>query len=302
MQHAYTRNRFGLLLALLTITSGVAPWPVSAQSVRDRQLAARDHVNQGNYLMGQNKFQEAVDQYKQALEIDPTNNVAKDNIITCHINWGNYFVRQRKFNEALKEYQMCLQLNPYNSKALNNINVVKATIARETAAARARGENPEAEQEDDGSPQKAKSGAAAAKKEQPSAVLILTPGIKQSSSSSNSEPPATGRTDSSAAGSEARSLGAGETPPPVQPTSTPPPPSEPPSGPAAPANKVGPAAAGLGTLEDSLAAVEIKIYGRKQVDLPVFKRLEKLEMDSLGQARTGTIKERIDFLRKNYGL
>ena len=51
-----------------------------------------------------------------------------------------------------------------------------------------------------------------------------------------------------------------------------------------------------------MAAVEVKIYGRKQSDLTVFKRLEKMELDTSGQIHTGNIKERIEQLRKNYGL
>src|SRR5438132_11872501 len=97
------RAAIGWVLVALIATGPLAQTEVQAQSPRERQLEARDHVNQGNYLMGQSHFQEAIDQYKKALEIDPTNSVAKDNIVTCHINWGNFYVRQRKYPEALKE-------------------------------------------------------------------------------------------------------------------------------------------------------------------------------------------------------
>ncbi|MBA3856438.1 MAG: hypothetical protein C0507_05955 [Cyanobacteria bacterium PR.3.49] len=55
-------------------------------------------------------------------------------------------------------------------------------------------------------------------------------------------------------------------------------------------------------IEDSLGQIELKIYGRKQDSLPIMKRLEKLETDTHGKTKSGTIKERIDTLRKSYGF
>lgn len=55
-------------------------------------------------------------------------------------------------------------------------------------------------------------------------------------------------------------------------------------------------------IEDSLGQIEQKIYGRKQDSLPIMKRLEKLEIDTHGKTKSGTIKERIDTLRKSYGF
>lgn len=55
-------------------------------------------------------------------------------------------------------------------------------------------------------------------------------------------------------------------------------------------------------IEESLAQIELKIYGRKQDSLPIMKRLEKLETDTHGKTKSGTIKERIDTLRKSYGF
>lgn len=55
-------------------------------------------------------------------------------------------------------------------------------------------------------------------------------------------------------------------------------------------------------IEESLGQIELKIYGRKQESLPIMKRLEKLESDTHGKTKSGTIKERIDTLRKSYGF
>ncbi len=57
-----------------------------------------------------------------------------------------------------------------------------------------------------------------------------------------------------------------------------------------------------GSLEDQLAAIELKIYGQKANDLTVMQRLEKMEKDTAGLVRSGTITERINYLKQSYGL
>jgi hypothetical protein len=67
------------------------------------------------------------------------------------------------------------------------------------------------------------------------------------------------------------------------------------SAPAAPATPVV-------SFDEQLTAVEMKVYGAKQTNLTVLQRLEKIEKDSAGQIRTGTILERINYLKSAYGL
>lgn len=56
------------------------------------------------------------------------------------------------------------------------------------------------------------------------------------------------------------------------------------------------------SFDDQLTAVEMKVYGAKQTNLTVLQRLEKIERDSQGQVRGGTILERINYLKSSYGL
>ncbi len=56
------------------------------------------------------------------------------------------------------------------------------------------------------------------------------------------------------------------------------------------------------TLDEQLTSVEMKVYGTKQGALTILQRLEKIERDSAGQVRAGTIVERIDYLKKSFGL
>lgn len=52
------------------------------------------------------------------------------------------------------------------------------------------------------------------------------------------------------------------------------------------------------SLEDKVASLEIKVYGKKNDQLPILKRIEQLEVDYIGQARQGTLNERVENLRK----
>ena len=56
------------------------------------------------------------------------------------------------------------------------------------------------------------------------------------------------------------------------------------------------------TIEQKLNAIELKVYGHTQGDTPVFKRLEKLEMDTGGSVKPGSVQERVETLRRAYGI
>jgi tetratricopeptide (TPR) repeat protein len=57
-----------------------------------------------------------------------------------------------------------------------------------------------------------------------------------------------------------------------------------------------------GTIEEKLNQIEMKVYGRTQADVPVFKRLEKLEMDTGGAVKSGSVQQRVETLRRAYGI
>jgi tetratricopeptide (TPR) repeat protein len=262
---ASTVCAFALLALLIS-------FPVAlGQTSKLNQMQSREHVNRGNVYMSRRQFQEALDEYQKAIDLDPTNAAARNNIILTHLNWGAVNFAQNKFDEALAEWETVLKLDPYNQNAKHNINVLKQTLARRGGAFKAK---PPAEEP-------------AAKPPQPKsdpAVVILTPGVKQSQASG-----ATGEAKEEAQAAAASEAAAAETP--AESTSET-------AAPVQPAGQASPA----GSIEDQLSALELKIYGHKQADMTVFKRLEKMEMDTAGQVRPGTIKERIDALKKSYGL
>ena len=59
---------------------------------------------------------------------------------------------------------------------------------------------------------------------------------------------------------------------------------------------------GASSLEDQLGAVELKVYGQKQSGMTVMQRIEKVERDTSGSPRPGTIIERIDSLKQSFGI
>jgi hypothetical protein len=75
-----------------------------------------------------------------------------------------------------------------------------------------------------------------------------------------------------------------------------------PATPAPTAASAAPSAVPPVSFDDQLTAVEMKVYGAKQTNLTVLQRLEKIERDSQGQVRGGTIVERINYLKSSYGL
>src|SRR4051812_16086120 len=115
--------------ALLFCAMLTAVAPAGAVSKAD-EMAAREHINKGNYYLGQHKFQEAIGEYGEALRIDSSSSVARDNIVLVHNNWGISFFQQRKYEEAEKEWRQALSLDSTNQLAKHNIQVLKATLAR----------------------------------------------------------------------------------------------------------------------------------------------------------------------------
>lgn len=54
-------------------------------------------------------------------------------------------------------------------------------------------------------------------------------------------------------------------------------------------------------LEQKVAALELKLYGKKNSDTPLMKRIEQLEMEHFGQIKSGTSFDRVENLRKAIG-
>ncbi|HEY9788643.1 MAG TPA: tetratricopeptide repeat protein [Candidatus Obscuribacterales bacterium] len=292
-----------LALALFFTSSTISLQPGYAETSRLDQMHAREYINQGNLHLARREFQKAIDAYTECLLIDPRNQTAKDNIVVAHNTWGIWYFQQKKYNEAKAEWEQALKLSPTDRGVRQNLQVLKMTLAKLGLT---------------GEEQKASGGGADKPKEgepqsPPSAVMILTPGLKQSVSSSSSSDAGASTGGAEVKGSSASSTtsssssSSSSTPASSSASSTPPSsasvsvytdttPRATTGGGSSPTTPPG------GNIESRLSAIELKIYGKMHDEQPVLKRLERLEMDTHGKVRVGTIQERIENLRQSYGL
>ena len=77
-------------------------------STTGESLFARNNL--GNAFVARGRFEEAIDQFQRALQIDP-------NDADATYNLGNALAQQGSFEEAAKQLQNALQINPGNAMA-----------------------------------------------------------------------------------------------------------------------------------------------------------------------------------------
>ena len=244
----------------------------------------RDHINRGNAFLSRHAYDEAIKEYEEALKLEPTNSIAKGNIVLAHNNWGINLVNRKQYKEAMEQWQICLTLSPGYRDAQRNISLLRATLERSDnlglidEGGDVVWEGDKINKSGKGKKEPAKAPTPPASASEPNSIKILTPGIKQNPESGLQS------YDMSTMSSTTTTSPPAETPTRSQPTITP---AAAPSG---------------GSMDEQLGQIESKVYGSRQTNLPVIQRLQKLENDAAGHTRTGTIKERIDFLRQTWGL
>ena len=122
-------SRYITAACLILMAQQLAP-PSWAQPTRKEAVNLRDHIYKGNSLLQHRDYEGAIAEYEQAMQIDATNNTARDNIVLTHNNWGIDLFRQKKYEEAREQWEMALKLNPYDRNAKNNLGVLKTTLTR----------------------------------------------------------------------------------------------------------------------------------------------------------------------------
>jgi tetratricopeptide (TPR) repeat protein len=268
---------------------------------------------------------------------DPSNTTAKDNIVLTHNNWGIDFFHHNKYEDAREHWNTALRLNPNDRNAKNNLNVLRAQLKKLGLSADGA---PKAETAKTGSDEEPKSGGSVLPKgaqtaredntSVPNAVIIGRPssGGSQSSSSAASESSHVTFTTSGGIGAGvnfaagAASLNAASVVMPKSASSASSYDAPRPTAPAAPMPSSASSAAviisappgqfsssptttsslGTSNIEDKLAALENKVYGRTSKDVPILQRLERLERDTSSRPSLGSISDRVQTLIKTYGL
>lgn len=59
---------------------------------------------------------------------------------------------------------------------------------------------------------------------------------------------------------------------------------------------------GSSTVDDVLAKIENKVYGKVSKNMPILKRIERLEVETMGKKKTGSIADRLKELKETYGF
>jgi tetratricopeptide (TPR) repeat protein len=104
-------GRMPILMAILVVLLGTA----EVQAARSEEAIKRN--NFGADLLKQGKLDEAVLEFRRAIEIDPT-------YAAAHLNLGYAYERGGRLDEAIGAYRKAIQLEPGALFAHNNLGVL----------------------------------------------------------------------------------------------------------------------------------------------------------------------------------
>ncbi len=253
-----------VLTLWLCITAAV---PVFGQADRQKQLAIKAIIERGNVCMARQLFKEALGEYEKCLDVDPGNITAKSNIVLLHDNWGVYYFKHNQYQDAQMEWETALQLNPNDSKAKANMLVLKNTLAHMGLDLNTESEM--IKQEKTAEQEKKNAG------EQSAVVILGTNKNKPDTENKNY----VDQYYSNERGGTTLSTGSNK----IEEKTT------------SVNQESNPA-----LVDEQLSRIERKVYGHPFDELPVTKRLEKLEMDNFGQVSTLPILQRLQKLNQLY--
>jgi len=278
--------RFLPLLPLLLWLSLAATSLAFGQSDRQKQLLIKSIIEHGNALMQKHAFKEALADYEKCVAMDPGNITARSNIVLLHDNWGVYYFAHNQYQDAQVEWETALQLNPKDAKAKRNMLVLKNTLAHMGLDLNTESNLIKQEKEVEHNQNKS---------EGQSAVVILggskneVPDKDYVNQYYSHEPggnaisPKDSQIETRTAEPKANEQSAKiATPTPVREAQVTKEPHD------------------QSMIEQTLSRIERKVYGRPLDELPVIKRLEKLEADNFGQISTLPILERVQKLNQLY--
>lgn len=92
---------------------------LSALPAAEKQASINKHINSGVDLQGRKLYDAAIQEYKLALQADPTN-------VDVHVNLGTAYQAKEDYDSALAEYKLVLQADPKNEKAQQGMKTAMA--------------------------------------------------------------------------------------------------------------------------------------------------------------------------------
>ena len=134
----YQRTICGLASAVVLLALAACAWRQTSywrnsKTLWDHALLCTSrnaiaHGNLGLFLAGQGRRDEAIAQYREALEINP-------DYVQAHGNLGAALAQQGRVDEAIAEYRELLKISPRDAEAYCNLGLALASAGRLDEAA-----------------------------------------------------------------------------------------------------------------------------------------------------------------------
>jgi Flp pilus assembly protein TadD len=82
-----------------------------------KEKQAEKHFKQGFGYQNQGNLEQAIEEYKKAVELDP-------NHLKAHMNLGAVYMQQTKYDQAIEEFNIVVKLNYYYGTAHYNLGYI----------------------------------------------------------------------------------------------------------------------------------------------------------------------------------
>ena len=96
-------------------------------SCANKEKQAEKHFRQGFSQQDQGNLDQAIEEYKKAVELNP-------NHLKAHMNMGAAYMRQEKYDQAIEEFSMVVKLNYYHANAHYNLGYIYSLKGEEEKA------------------------------------------------------------------------------------------------------------------------------------------------------------------------
>jgi len=77
-----------------------------------------EHFKKGTRLYAEEKYDEAIEEFQKAIEIDST-------YLNAYVNLGAIYFKQGKYEQASIQYETVLRYQPYHIKAHYNLGLIR---------------------------------------------------------------------------------------------------------------------------------------------------------------------------------
>jgi tetratricopeptide (TPR) repeat protein len=101
-----------ILLALVLVVAGILA-SCGAPTDGTAEGTAEVHFYQGNKLDSQGRYDEAIEEFTKAIELNP-------NMANAYFNRGNSYGKLGQFERAIQDYDEVISLNPQDASAYIN--------------------------------------------------------------------------------------------------------------------------------------------------------------------------------------